>query len=388
MKFWSVIKKSIKEQYRSFWLLILTVSMAPFFVVIYYLISEVTQPRYDLLVLNLDKGATVSGQQINHGEILIESSRSFIEQGDHIPLHLKSANNRESAVQRIKNGKSDALVVIPELFSENILQTGILEKKAVAELEFIGDLTNLNYMICAVWAGEAIQEYVYTITKVPRQVEIKETSLGISGNISDFDLYIPGLLILSVIMLMFSASIAVVIEAENKTLLRLNLSGISAFGFLAGVSVVQVAIGVVSVLLTLGVAIGLGFKYGEAIGSMLVLVILTSISIISFSLIVAALTKSANEVLVVGNFPIFLFMFFSGAAFPIDGKALFSVLGYPVSIQGLLSPTHGISAVKKVMIMGMGIGDVIPEILALVFLTAVYFIIGMWIFKRRHMKMQ
>jgi hypothetical protein len=114
---------------------------------------------------------------------------------------------------------------------------------------------------------------------------------------------------------------------------------------------------------------------------------LTSLSIIAFSLIIAAITKSANEVLVVGNFPMFLFMFFTGAAFPLKSEALFSIAGYPINIQGLMTPTHAISALNKTLIMNMDLSSIIPEIISIIVLTLIYFIIGGIIFKQRHLKL-
>jgi hypothetical protein len=120
---------------------------------------------------------------------------------------------------------------------------------------------------------------------------------------------------------------------------------------------------------------------------MIVIAGLTSLSIIAFSLIIAAITKSANEVLVVGNFPMFLFMFFTGAAFPLKSDALFTIAGYPVNIQGLMTPTHAISALNKTLVMNMSVGSVIPELTAIVVLTAIYFLIGAFLFNRRHLRM-
>jgi ABC-type multidrug transport system permease subunit len=114
---------------------------------------------------------------------------------------------------------------------------------------------------------------------------------------------------------------------------------------------------------------------------------LTSLSIIAFSLIIAAATKSANEVLVVGNFPMFLFMFFTGAAFPIKSEPLFTIAGYPINFQGLMTPTHAISALNKTLVMDMGITAIIPEITAIIILTAIYSAIGTLLFKLRHLKM-
>jgi ABC-2 type transport system permease protein len=133
-------------------------------------------------------------------------------------------------------------------------------------------------------------------------------------------------------------------------------------------------------------AVGLGFEYAGSLFNVFVIAVLSSISIIAFSLILAAFTKSATEVLIVGNFPFFLLMFFTGVAIPINPRELFSIAGYPITFQGLMSPTHAVNAMNKIMIMDMGLMDILPEITALLVLTAIYFAVGVWLFWRRHMK--
>jgi ABC-2 type transport system permease protein len=388
MKLLSVIWKSIKEQIRNFWILILTVSMAPFFVFIYYLILESEKPHYDVLMLNQDKGIKNLAEGFNYGNYLIENIKSFEKDSFNIPLTVEIPANRSEAINKLKNGKADALVIIPEDFSQSIHNLGLGNVDSSANIEFVGDLTNVDYMISAIWANEIVNDYLLEATQTINPIKIKETSLGISGKIDDFDLVVPGLLILSIIMLMFSATIAIITEVENKTIIRLKLSKLNTFEFLSGVSLVQVLVGLIAIFLSLFVALTLGFDTRGSFGILILLAVLTSISIIAFSLILAAVTKTVNEILIVGNFPLFLFMFFTGAAFPIDGKELFSVAGYPVSLQGLMSPVHAISALKKVLIMDMGIRDIIPEIVVLVIITLIYFAIGIWLFQRRHMKVE
>ena len=379
----SLIKKSTKEQLRHFWILVLTISMAPSFVFVYYLINEASKPNYDVLVVNQDKGIDF---QLNHGNILIESIKAVAKDSFGMPLTVKIADDRSEAMNRLKNRKTDAVIILPENFSERLQNLSEGDDKKPIHVEFIGDLTNVNYMVSAIFAHEILNEYVFEVTQQINPVKVNETSLGISGKVDDFDLWVPGLLILSVIMLMFSAAIAIINEVENKTITRLKLSKVSSFELLSGISFVQVMVGIISVCLTLMVAVSLGFDASGSFFRLILIAVLTSISIIAFSLIVAAITKTANEILVVANFPLFLFMFFTGAAFPMQGKSLFTIAGYPITIQGLMSPTHAVSALKKVMIMEMGVTDIVPEITALILLTLVYFAIGAVGFRKRHMR--
>jgi ABC-2 type transport system permease protein len=387
MKIISIIARSLREQLRSYWILLLSLSMGPFFILVYFLIMESSKPQYDMLVVNNDTGITIDGKTINHGDELTEFlKKSFPGQ---IPSAFKviEVSRRGQSEELLRNRDADALIIIDKLFSQSLEKQKAGDSSATSQIEFIGDLTSTNYLISAVWANEIINEFAFNTTNSKRVIHVNETALGSSGSIDDFDMIVPGILILSLIMLMFTASIAFVSEVENKTIMRLKLSKISTFEYLSGISIVQLIVGIISLLLTLLTAIMLGFNYTGSITILILIASLTSLSIISFSLIIAAATRSAAEVLVVGNFPMFLFMFFTGAAFPLKSNALFTVADYPISIMGLMTPTHAISALNKTLVMNMDFKSIAPEIISIVLLTIVYFAIGAIIFKRRHLKL-
>jgi lipopolysaccharide export LptBFGC system permease protein LptF len=47
-----------------------------------------------------------------------------------------------------------------------------------------------------------------------------------------------------------------------------------------------------------------------------------------------------------------------------------------------------VEALNKVLIRGMVVRDTLPEILALLALTLLYFLAGTWAFRRRHMRIR
>jgi ABC-2 type transport system permease protein len=372
---------------RSYWVLLLSISMGPFFIFVYFLIMETSTPQYAVLVANNDKGILINEQAFNHGNDLIAYFKSFKTDAIDIPFTVNEVINKTIGIESLKSKKADALIIIDTSFSQSIEKRKLADSTFMPTVEFIGDLTSTSYLISAVWANEVVNEYSLQATRNKRIIDVKETALGTSATASSFDMIVPGILIVSLIMLMFTASIAFVSEVENKTIMRLKLSKLTVFEFLTGISFVQLLVGIVSVLLTLLTAIMLGFKYEGSLTIMIIIASLTSLSIIAFSLIIAAITKSANEVLVVGNFPMFLFMFFTGAAFPLKSEVLFTIAGYPINIQGLMTPTHSISALNKTLIMNMGVSSIIPEIVSIIILTMFYFLIGGIIFKQRHLKL-
>ena len=328
------------------------------------------------------------GATINYGDLLLQSAEEYKNDTTEIPLSIRKSDNKQTALNKLRTQKSDALVIIPENFSEVIHNPDMLNGNINAEIEFIGDLTNISYMVSAIWANDILNEYTQGLTQEKQPIKIKETSLGYSGSINDFDYVVPGILIISVIMLMLSATVAIITEVEHKTIIRLKLSKISTFGFLSGVSIVQIIVGLISVLLTGIVAYWLGFDFRGSFGILLLIAVLTSISIIAFCLILAAVTQTVSEVLIVGNFPLFLFMFFTGAAFPLEAKEIFTIAGYSVSLPGFMSPSHAIVALRKIFILDMDFNDIIPEIIAVVLLTIIYFLIGIWACNKRHMKVE
>jgi ABC-2 type transport system permease protein len=387
MKIRDIFNKSMKEQLRSFWILILTITMAPFFVLVYYLINESSKPSYKLLIINNDQGMIADSASINHGHMMFEMAGQTLIKMANLPVFVNLSENQSKAMDLLKNRKADALIIIPENFS-TCIEKSLKERLPVApEVEFRGDITDYKYILSAIWGNELISLYIEQKTGLSSPFKLKETAIGNAGKYSDFDLYMPGMLILSIIMLMFSASITIVGEVENKTIIRLKLSGLNSFELLTGISAVQIIIGLVSLFLTFAVAFVLGFHPGGSIPLIICITILASVSIIAFSLILAAVTRSANDILIVGNFPLLLFMFFTGAAFPMEGKELFNLAGYSFTIQGIMSPTHAVSAMKKVMIMDLGFTEILPELAWLSLLTILYFAVGIFLFNRRHMKL-
>jgi len=378
---WSIFIKSIKEQIRNFWVLMLTVSMAPFFVFVYFLINEASQPQYRALILNLDQGFELQNDLINAGSSVLSGFQASLTSEENIPLTIHSVASREIAVKKIETRKADVLLVIPAHFSQSILAGN----PSAPEIEIVGNITSTSYLISAVWLGELLNEFMAQQTGDKRLFAVKETALGLSGQVDEFELWMPGMLILSIIMLMFSATIAIIVEVDQGTILRLKLSGMEGWQFLVGVGSSQVLVGLIAIFLTLAAATSLGFELRGSILSFLLITVLTSISMVAFSLILAALTRSVTDVLVIGNFPLFLFMFFSGAAFPISAKAWFYLGDYGVSWQSFMSPAPAISALQKISIMGVGLADVQGEMLALTLITASYFAIGLWSFQRRHL---
>jgi ABC-2 type transport system permease protein len=384
MRWYVVFIKGIREQIREYWILVLTVLMAPLFIAIYYLMAETEDPQYDVILVNMDQGTEYEGRTMNLGDSIVTYARLL--SGLEEMLHITVLERRELAIEKLRNRKADVCVVLPLDLSASVaaLQDSLNKP---SKIEMVGDVTNMEYIVGAVWSEELITRYILEVAKIQMPVSWTETTLGFSGTRSYFELYLPGLLILSIIMIIFSASSAMVRESEARTLERLRISKMTTLEFLAGLSLVQILVALFSLCLAILTAVALGYTLiPGTLGFILLISILAALSMISFSLLVAAMCRSVKEVAIIGTFPLFLLMFFTGAAFPVSGGKLFTIGSYQLMLNDLLSPKFAIEALNKVLIRGLEVRDTLPEIIALVALTGLYFILGTWAFRRRHMR--
>ena len=377
--------KGVKEQIRDYWIAVMIIVMAPLFITIYYLMEDTGPSVYQIILVNHDRGMVLDQRHIHLGDSLVGCGQLLADTPG-FQLEYVTSSSREEAVEGLRRGEADVVVVIPENFTAAILDPAP-DDPDIATMEMIGDVTRMGYMLGAVWTEELISAYANEMANISLPVQWKETTLGYSGSRTGFELYVPGLLILSIIMIIFSASAAIVREPETRTLERLKISRLTSFEFLLGTSLVQVILATLSLLLALLTAVAFGYSIiPGTFGFILLISFLTTLSMISFSLLVAAMCRSIKEVAIIGTFPLFLLMFFTGAAFPIQGGKLFAVGSYQVMLNDLLSPKFAVEALNKVLVRGQEIGETMPDMAAIMILTLIYFVTGTWAFRRRHMR--
>lgn len=380
MKILKIFWKSLKEQVRDPVTLGLSLIIGPFFVLLYWLMIPSGSTTYGVLVQNLDTGPR-GIEAITLLETLAYPS------GDPL-LDVISVSDQARAEDLLKDRDAEVLLIIPANFSEKLEATSRGKIQNPAEITLVGDLTNPYYAVGAVMAGSVLDEFVQVQTGVIRPVQFTEIALGASEGRSEFDLYIPGILIISVVMLVFIISMTITYEVEAGTLRRLQMTSMKASDLLIGISLPTVLLGVISLLLTLFVAILLGFSSQGSIWAALLIGGITAVAVVGVGLIVAAFSKSVSQAFIIANFPLIFFMFFSGAVFPIPRIILFQIAGFNISLYDLLPPTHAVMALNKILTLGVDLADVLYEIISLLVLSLLYYLVGILIFQRRHLRLQ
>jgi ABC-2 type transport system permease protein len=396
MRFWSVFRKTLREQKRDLWVLGLSLAFAPLMVLLYWLFTGGNATTsYGVLVINLDGGTTLTdGATFYAGEEAIAQMEQLTFKDESPILRVKLIRDRGEGESQLREREAAAMVIIPEDFSKVIAET----KKTVSaeaweetsipstNVEFVGDLTNPYYTVAAVMAMTAIDSYAMFATDEYRPIGLIETPLGDSAARSEFEMYIPGLFVLAVIMMLFQASMTVAREIEGGTLKRLRITRMTAFELLGGTTLWLVLVAIIEVLVTFAMAVALGFRSQGALWVAILVGIITSFSIIGVGMIVASFSKTVSQAFVIANFPFGFFMFLSGAALPVPMGSLFTLGGHDFSFADLLPPTHAVKALNKVFTLGAGFDEVVFELIALVVLSLLYFGLGVWFFRRMHLK--
>ena len=380
MKILKIFWKTLKEQARDSVTLGLSLIIGSFFVLLYWLMIPSGSTTYGVMVQNLD-----TGPRGKEAVSLLE--RLSYPSGDPL-LDVMLVDNQQKAENVLKDRDAEVLLIIPDNFSIT-LQAVVDEKNPTpAQVTLVGDLTNPYYAVGAVMAGSVIDEYVQIQTGEIPPIQFSEIALGASAGRSEFDLYIPGILIVSVVMLVFIVSMTITHEVETGTLRRLQMTSMKASELLIGISLPTILLGIGSLLLTLIVAIALGFTSQGSIFAALLIGGITAIAVVGIGLIVAAFSKSVSQAFIIANFPLIFFMFFSGAVYPIPRIILFQAAGINISLYDVLPPTHAVMALNKILTLGSGLSDVLYELVSLLILSLLYYLLGIWLFHRRHLRLE
>jgi ABC-2 type transport system permease protein len=384
MKLWSVFRKSVREQWRDPLSLSLVLIFAPLVVLLYRLFFPTGSTTYPVLVLNQDAGVRqVDGQLWSAGDELIGELKK-VTYGDGSPLLLvEPVGDRATGEARIKNRNAQLLLILAPEFSQ-ALQSGAASERAT--VTYVGDLTQPYYAVAAVLVNGVFEQFVKTVLGQPMPIRVTEEPLGASGARTEFENYVPGLLIFAVILLVFSAPMAVAREAEAGTLRRLQITRMRSFDFLGGVTLTQVMVGVAALLLALGVALLLGFRNQGSVWAAIAIGVIASVSVIGVGLSVACFSRTVTQAFLIANFPLAFFMFFSGAMFPVPRLTLFAIGGQSVALFDILPTSHAVIALQKIFVLGAGLNDVLYELLALTVLSVLYFTLGVWLFKRTQLR--
>ncbi len=381
MRFWSVFAKSLREQLRDPWLLVLILLLVPAFVVLFWSLFGGGSTTYGVLLLDQDVGVQAADGHFSAGQQLRAVLEGVTYADGRPMLRVSMATDRTAAEAQLRDREAAALLIIPPDFTSALQNGG----GSATSVVFVGDLTNPYYAVAAILSSAALDQYVQGFIQQPRPVQVVEQPLGASAARSEFELYVPGLLAFAETMLLYSVPMAVAREREAGTLRRLQVTRMTALDLLGGLSAAQVLLGVAAVALTFLTAWLLGFRSQGSLWLATGIATVGSLSVVGMGLLVACFCRTVTEAFLVANVPLFMLMFLSGAMFPLPRVPLFAVAGRTILLTDILPLSHAVTAMNKVLTLGAGPGELVYELTMLVVLSAVYYAVGMWLFQKMHL---
>jgi ABC-2 type transport system permease protein len=385
MRLLSYWLKTFRENLREWKILILTLVFGPFFVYMMSVYFGAASPSYDLLVLDRDRPVGLNGGAAVEAGRELRTSWERLKYPDGKPVFkVRGVSDAEEGRRQLKSREADLLIEIPADFSRTLEAYRRDRTQRVAPVRTIGDESSVRFMVAASFADAASYAYVAGAVGLELPAAVEFEGMGSGRSPSDFDLYVPALLVLAIIMVMFTAAASLIKEVDKGTITRLVLSRLSTFEFLTAVSLNQVLIGLAGLGLSYASALSVGYRSGGSLAMFLLVGAVSIVSVIAISLLVAAFLRTIFELLTVGVFPFFVLMFFSGSMFPLPQIVFFRLAGHTFYVNDILSTSLSVRAFNKILNFGAGLKDVSFELAGILVLTAFYFAAGIGFFKRRH----
>lgn len=383
MRLLAVAGKTLREQVRNPWLPLLAIGLGPFFVLlIWAFFPSGGSTTYPVVVVNADAGARVEGVEVRSGDRAVAGLRALTHDSGVPILDVRQVADLAQARAEIEARRAVAFVELPGSFTRSLLAAR--QGTASVPVQIGGDLGSPIYPVVAIMVADGLDRFARQETGRTALLDLTETPLGASGSRTEFELYVPGVLVFAIGLMMFAAATALAQETEAGTINRLVRTPISAAELLGGITLVQVLVGLAAGLVSLGAAVLLGFRSAGPLWLALPVWTLTSLSVIGLGLLVAAFTRSVAQAFLVANFPFGLFMFLSGTMFPIRGVPLFTLGGQEVNLLDVLPPRHAVNALTSVF--SFGSTSIGYELVMLTVLSVGYFLLGAWAFHSRHLR--
>ena len=358
---WKETKHILRDAYTSVLLLLMPISL--------------------LLVL----GYAVSNEMRNIPFVVADNSKSELSRqlverlnaNEYFSLtdYLDSPADTEDAFRK---GKCKIAIIIPPELENDLYKTGD------ASIQLMIDASDPN-------EAATIENYFQAFLMQFQQDKLGARAPAFSMNLEVKMLYnpqmksaynfVPGLIgMLLMLICAMMTSVSIVREKEMGTMEILLISPLRPTSIILAKAVPYFIISMIDVALVLIVA---HFLMGVPIaGSLLTITLLSAVftlSALSFGMLVSSVTSNQQVALLVSLVGMMLpSMLLSGLLFPIEGM--------PVLLQALsniIPAKWFIGSIRDVMIKGLGIMDILPEVSVLVGITVFLLFVSVKKFKNR-----
>lgn len=414
MRFMSIASKDLKELIRDrrglFFILLLPIFFMLIFSFAFGTMGQDNQPN-SIAVVNLDNGVTLpNGTTINYGDNFTNTMKGLKYQDTDVNLFNITQTTDANATNLVKQRNVDLELIIPSGFSQSMLDmeksvvlntgsgTGSINTSTTnttSQLIIRGDKgysgfgTSLSILTGAI--GSYQDGYIGALGGVQPQTYIQTNVEGIPGtqSFTAFDYIAPGMMVFAILLLSTSVAAMLTKEVESGTLRRLKLSDMTSFDYLFGGLLPWSLVAGAQILILLAVAILFGFHWQGGINSIILAVIIGiigGVASISLGMIIASFAKNPPQASQLGTLIAVPVSFLVGAFFQLPQVVIGTFMGQQVQIYSILPWYQVATALRTVLTNGGSLNSVIYNMVAAIALTAVLFVIGVYLFSKTRLK--
>ncbi|MFH1639906.1 MAG: ABC transporter permease [Chloroflexota bacterium] len=374
--------KDLRELLRDRMMLASFIVMPLFMMLItgYIFPSQRTLADVPLGIVNQDTGRLSA--------LIIEPLAQMRTSGGKEMFYLTALSDLDEATDRIKNQQISGALLIPADFSDRIVSgtqgaVTIITDQSNPQISALLT-TTLEKIMADISAEAGRGEIAGLLPELPNPETVTRpfvvrTEGIVPGKPNYFQFVVPGVMcmIITFAVLMGIAA-SITREREDGTIDGIMIAPISRLAIILGKVFSQTVRGLLQAAIVLSLAMLL---FGVVIhGSIILVIFLLLLGVFSFiglGVLVSSLgerQETATTVMVTLQFPM---LFLSGVFFPIQ-----QMPGFVQVISRAVPLTYAVQAMRKVIVLGAGIREVLPEIAVMAVFGTVMLIIGVKVFNR------
>jgi len=319
------------------------------------------------LIMLLEQMNTHTGMMVITNASNLDEVRNMIQSGD-VEGGIVITSNFTSSLM---TGKQGTIVIVTDQSNPQMSATLQIALKEVFE--------EMGTML----AQQTVQQLNSAVNESNSLAIVKPYSIqtegAVPGHFSYFDFIAPGIMAMTVMMsVMTGLPAAISHEKEVGTLDGMMAAPINRLAIILGKTLAQTARGLLQGILILMLAVALfGVTIHGSILLVFALLLLGVFSFVGFGVVITSFAKDQETAMMVMMTLMFPMMFLSGVFFPIQ-----QMPWYMQGISKVLPLTYLADALRKVMVLGVGVPIITVELVVLIGFGVITTTIAVPVFRR------
>ncbi len=379
MRVSDVFLKCLREQVRAPLVLAIAVLTGSAFMVIFGLAMGNTFYTHPVAILDEDR--TLGSQALVRQ---LEEAR--YEDGNRL-FQVRLAGDPAALTLDLQRQRLSAVLRIPKGFGATLASLEQGHAVPPCPLELTSDPANAAFGLVRLKVDSTLQAFLLKHGQpTPPFVLVNHFLESAVRGGGEFTYLAPGLMLMAIFLMLIHCAMVLVQEVQRGTMLRLRLSGLPTWQYLAGVGLSQGLFAACMLPLMYAAAWSVGFRGSGHLGTAFLVGTASSLVAIAFGMVTAAFSRTVIEAFLWGNLMTLPVVFLSGVFFGVPDHILFHLGDHPVRMLDWLPSYPAVTALKRVLLNGATLREVSGELVKLLVTSAGFFALGAWLFKRTHLR--